>query len=46
MFVKGQIPDVAPEKFFESDDAEEFDEFEDGLDLDDYEGLDFDENWN
>tara|TARA_R110000868_G_scaffold1389_7_gene10710 strand:+ start:1630 stop:2142 length:513 start_codon:yes stop_codon:yes gene_type:complete len=46
MFVKGQIPDVAPEKFFESDDAEEFDEFEEGLDLDDYEGLDFDENWN
>ncbi len=46
LFVKGQIPDVAPEKIFESDDAEDFDEFEDGLDLDDYEGLDFDENWN
>jgi hypothetical protein len=46
MFVKGQIPEVAPEKFFEADDIDEFDEFEDDLDIDDYDHLDFDENWN
>ncbi|MEM6516097.1 MAG: hypothetical protein AAF688_07925 [Bacteroidota bacterium] len=47
MFVKGQIPDNAPEKMFESEQLDdEFNEFDDGLDLDDYESLDFDENWN
>ena len=47
MFVHGQIPDTAPEKVFESDDDfDDFDEFEDGIDLDDYDSLDFDENWN
>ena len=25
---------------------DDFDEFEDDLDIDDYENLDFDENWN
>ena len=43
MFVQGQVPDTAPEKLFEGDDLEEF---EDGLDVDDFDGLDFDENWN
>jgi hypothetical protein len=47
MFVKGQVPDEAPEKIFEvEDDADDYDEFEDDLDADDYEDLDFDENWN
>lgn len=46
MFVKGQIPEVAPEKFFEADDTDDFNEFEDDLDIDDYDNLDFDENWN
>jgi hypothetical protein len=46
MFVHGQIPDEAPEKNFEAEDDDDFDEFEDGLDIDDYESLDFDENWN
>ncbi|MCH4551033.1 plasmid pRiA4b ORF-3 family protein [Aestuariibaculum lutulentum] len=48
MFVHGQIPDTAPEKSFEADDDfDDFnDEFEDGFDFDDYDGLDFDENWN
>ncbi|MFP4846540.1 IS1096 element passenger TnpR family protein [Winogradskyella sp. PE311] len=49
MYVHGQIPDEAPEKTFEAeenDDDNEFEEFEDGLDLDDYSDLDFDENWN
>ncbi len=43
MFVQGQIPDEAPEKSFE---AENFDDFESDLDIDGYESLDFDENWN
>ena len=47
MFVHGQIPDEAPVKNFEADaDSESFDEFEDGMDTDDYTDLDFDENWN
>lgn len=46
LFSKGQIPEVAPEKFFESEDLEDFNKFEDDLDIDDYENLDFDENWN
>lgn len=47
MFVHGQIPDNAPEKLFEvDDDFDDFDEFEDDLDVDDYDSLDFDENWN
>lgn len=47
MFVKGQVPDDAPQKLFEADDYEDdFDEFEDDLDIDDYDNLDFDENWN
>ena len=43
MFVQGQIPDEAPEKSFE---AENFDDLENDLDVDGYESLDFDENWN
>lgn len=47
MFVHGQIPDEAPERSFEADDLDEFnDEFDDNYDIDDYESLDFDENWN
>ncbi|MDO1500004.1 hypothetical protein Q2T40_07655 [Winogradskyella maritima] len=47
MFVQGQIPDTAPEKQFTADEnPEDYNEFEEGLDLDDYENLDFDENWN
>ncbi|WP_159021325.1 hypothetical protein [Formosa sp. L2A11] len=47
MFVHGQIPDEVPERNFEAeDDLDEFDEFEDDLDLEDYDNLDFDENWN
>lgn len=46
LFVHGQIPDEAPEKSFEVDDFDEYNEFEDDLDIDDYENLDFDENWN
>lgn len=47
MFVHGQIPDEAPERSFEADDLDDFnDEFDDDYDIDDYESLDFDENWN
>ncbi len=46
MFVQGQVPDAAPNKVFEADDDNDFDEFEDGIDVDDYDNLDFNENWN
>lgn len=46
MFVHGQIPDEAPEKSFEADDAEAFNEFDEDMDIDEYDNLDFDENWN
>lgn len=44
MYVHGQIPTEAPERSFESASPE--DEFNEDLDVDDYESLDFDENWN
>ena len=50
MFAQGQLPDVAPEKEFEGEDIDELDaaygEEDYDLDPDDYEDLDFDENWN
>ena len=47
MFVHGQIPDEAPEKTFEAEEEDDdYDEFEDDLDPNDYDNLDFDENWN
>ena len=45
MFVHGQIPVEAPEKTFEAEDPMDLDEF-DNLKIDDYEDLDFNENWN
>ena len=46
MFVQGQVPDDAPEKIFEaeSDDYDELDD--DDFNIDDYDNLDFNENWN
>lgn len=46
MFVHGQLPDEAPEKSFEAEDFKDYNEFEDDLDTDDYNHLDFDEHWN
>ena len=46
MFVHGQLPDEAPEKSFETEDFKDYNEFEDDLDTDDYNHLDFDEHWN
>ena len=46
MYVHGQIPNEAPEKSFEAEDPNNFDEFNDDIDVDGYEDLDFNENWN
>ncbi len=43
MFVQGQVPENAPEKLFE---AESDDDFDDDFDINDYDNLDFNENWN
>ena len=47
LYVHGQVPSDAPEKVFETEGfGDDFDEFEDGYGTDDYDRLDFDENWN
>lgn len=48
MFAHGQIPAEAPEKEFTSEEIELEDDFDEEFDLDpeDYDNLDFDENWN
>ncbi len=46
MFAHGQIPEEAPEKEFIGEELEEGDDDEYGLDAEDYDHLDFDENWN
>lgn len=46
MFVHGQIPSDAPEKTFEADDSLDYDDLDEDLNIDDYDNLDFNENWN
>ena len=48
MFAHGEIPDEAPEKEFISEEIEMDEDFDEEFDLDpeDYDNLDFDENWN
>lgn len=47
MFAHGQIPEEAPEKEFIGEELEEDDmDDEFGMDPEDYDQLDFDENWN
>ncbi|SDZ73912.1 IS1096 element passenger TnpR family protein [Bizionia paragorgiae] len=49
MFVKGQVPDEAPDKIFEAenlDGDDDYDEYDDDFDINDYDNLNFDENWN
>lgn len=46
MFVKGQVPDNAPEKVFESESSDEYNDIDDDFDINDYDNLDFEENWN
>ncbi len=47
MYVQGQIPEEAPEKEFIAEELDD-DDFDEEYDLDpeDYDSLDFDENWN
>ncbi|SFN35390.1 IS1096 element passenger TnpR family protein [Salegentibacter flavus] len=44
MFVHGQLPDSAPDKEFIAEDDDTV--VDDDLDIDDYDNLSFDENWN
>ena len=46
MFVHGQIPLTPPEKEFTAEEDEFGSEFDDDFDVDDYDDLSFDENWN
>ncbi|WP_109098622.1 hypothetical protein [Aquimarina sp. AU58] len=49
MYIHGQIPDQAPDKEFKADELDDFNEEgenKDFMDLDEYEDLGFDENWN
>ncbi|NER15506.1 hypothetical protein GWK08_18775 [Leptobacterium flavescens] len=45
LFAHGNLPEQAPDKQFESEGAEET-ESSDEMDIEDYDDLDFDENWN
>ncbi len=49
LFSHGILPDSAPDKLFEADEDEDpygFNDEEDDLDINDYDSLNFDENWN
>ncbi len=46
MFVHGQIPLEAPNKEFIAEKGEFGDDFDEDFDVDDYDDLSFDENWN
>ncbi|MFD2516801.1 IS1096 element passenger TnpR family protein [Salinimicrobium flavum] len=46
MFVHGQLPTAAPEKEFQAEDDDLGGEYDEDFDIDDYDDLSFDENWN
>jgi hypothetical protein len=46
MFSHGEIPDEAPDKEFKAEGTDENEDFYDDFDKEDYEDLDFNENWN
>ncbi|WP_046759209.1 IS1096 element passenger TnpR family protein [Kordia jejudonensis] len=49
LFSHGILPDSAPDKQFEADEDEDpygFNDSDDDLDINDYDSLNFDENWN
>ncbi|MGY5847480.1 IS1096 element passenger TnpR family protein [Salegentibacter sp. HM20] len=47
MFVHGQLPNAAPDKdFVAEENPMEDSSFDDDFDIDDYDNLSFDENWN
>jgi len=46
MYVHGQIPNEAPDKVFEVEEASDYNNIDGDLNIDDYDDLDFNENWN
>ena len=46
MYVHGQIPNEAPEKVFEIEEDVDYNNIDKDLNIDDYDDLDFNENWN
>lgn len=46
LFVHGQLPTAPPEKEFAAEDDDTGLDFDDDFDVDDYDDLSFDENWN
>lgn len=46
MYVHGQIPLAAPDKEYITEKDEFAEDFDDDFDIDDYDDLSFDENWN
>lgn len=46
MFVHGQVPSTPPDKDFVAEEDEFGHEIDDDFDIDDYDDLSFDENWN
>lgn len=46
MFVHGQLPLTAPEKDFKAEEDDLSIDFDEDFDVDDYDDLSFDENWN
>ena len=46
LFVHGQLPTAAPEKEFQAEDDDLILDYDDDFDVDGYDDLSFDENWN
>ena len=46
MFVHGQLPTAAPEKEFQAEDDDLNLDYDEDFDVDDYDDLSFDQNWN
>lgn len=46
LFVHGQLPSAPPTKDFQAEKDEDEIDFDDDFDVDDYDDLSFDENWN
>ena len=46
MYVHGQLPSAPPEKEFKAEEDDFETSFDDDFDIDDYDDLPFDENWN
>ena len=46
LFVHGQVPSEAPERAFESDNEDALNSYSEDYNVDGYDDLDFEENWN